>query len=51
MCPNPLIFPFLALLLALAPGALDRGVDPEAALRGALRGYAEQVRAAETQRT
>lgn len=35
------------LLLALATGALDRGVDPEAALRGALRGYAEQVRAAE----
>ena len=35
------------LLLALATGALDRGVDPEAALRGALRGYAGAVRAAE----
>lgn len=35
------------LLLALATGSLDRGVDPESALRGALRGYAERVRAAE----
>ena len=29
------------------PLALDRGVDPESALRGALRGYAAAVRAAE----
>ncbi len=36
------------LLLALATVALDRGVDPESALRGALRGYAERVRAAES---
>ncbi|MCU0263525.1 MAG: MazG family protein [Candidatus Nanopelagicales bacterium] len=35
------------LLLALATEALDRGADPESALRGALRGYAERVRAAE----
>jgi XTP/dITP diphosphohydrolase len=38
------------LLLALATEALDRGVDPESALRGALRGYSEQVRAAESGR-
>jgi hypothetical protein len=36
------------LLLALATEALDRGVDPESALRGALRGYSERVRAAES---
>jgi XTP/dITP diphosphohydrolase len=36
------------LLLALATEALDRGVDPESALRGALRSYAERVRAAES---
>ena len=36
------------LLLALATGALDRGVDPESALRGALRSYADRVRAAES---
>jgi XTP/dITP diphosphohydrolase len=36
------------LLLALATESLDRGVDPESALRGALRGYAERVRAAES---
>lgn len=36
------------LLLALATVALDRGVDPESALRGALRGYGERVRAAES---
>jgi XTP/dITP diphosphohydrolase len=35
------------LLLALAVAALDRGVDPESALRGALRDYAATVRAAE----
>jgi XTP/dITP diphosphohydrolase len=35
------------LLLALASAALDRGVDPESALRGALRDYAAGVRAAE----
>lgn len=36
------------LLLALATGALDRGIDPESALRGALRSHAERVRAAES---
>jgi XTP/dITP diphosphohydrolase len=36
------------LLLAVASAALDRGVDPESALRGALRGYADVVRAAES---
>jgi MazG family protein len=36
------------LLLALATAALDRGVDPESALRGALRDYAASVRAAES---
>jgi XTP/dITP diphosphohydrolase len=36
------------LLLALATGALDRGVDPESALRGALRSYADRVRATES---
>ena len=35
------------LLLALATQALDRGIDPESALRGALRDYADRVRAAE----
>jgi XTP/dITP diphosphohydrolase len=35
------------LLLAVASAALDRGVDPESVLRGALRDYAERVRAAE----
>ena len=39
-----------ALLLALATEALDRGMDPESALRGALRGYAADVRAAEVDR-
>jgi XTP/dITP diphosphohydrolase len=36
-----------ALLLALASATLERGVDPEAALRGALREHAAQIRAAE----
>ena len=36
------------LLLALATGALDRGIDPESALRGALRAHAERVRSAES---
>ena len=36
------------LLLALAAAALDRGVDPESALRGALRDYAAEVRAVES---
>ena len=36
------------LLLALAAASLDRGVDPESALRGALRDYAASVRTAET---
>ena len=36
------------LLLALAVEALDRGIDPESALRGALRGFAADVRAAES---
>ena len=36
------------LLLALATGALDRGIDPESALRGALRTHAERVRSAES---
>lgn len=35
------------LLLALASATLDRGVDPESVLRGALRDYAAKVRAAE----
>ncbi len=35
------------LLLALASACLDRGVDPESALRGALRDYAARVRDAE----
>ena len=35
------------LLLALASAALDRGVDPESALRGALRAHAQRVREAE----
>jgi XTP/dITP diphosphohydrolase len=35
------------LLLAVAAASLDRGVDPESALRGALREYASAVRAAE----
>jgi len=38
------------LLLALASSALDRGVDPESALRGALRAHAERVREAESAR-
>ena len=38
------------LLLALASAALDRGVDPESALRGALRAHAQRVRAAESAR-
>jgi XTP/dITP diphosphohydrolase len=39
-----------ALLLALVAESHAAGVDPESALRGALRGYAEQVRAAEAER-
>ena len=39
------------LLLALATASLDRGMDPESALRGALRGYGAAVRAAETDTT
>jgi hypothetical protein len=35
------------LLLALATQSLDRGIDPESALRGALREYADRVRSAE----
>ncbi len=35
------------LLLALATAVVDRGADPEAALRGALRSHAEHVRAVE----
>jgi XTP/dITP diphosphohydrolase len=36
------------LLLAVAAAVLDRGVDPESALRAALRDYGASVRAAET---
>ena len=39
------------LLLALVAEAHGHGVDPESALRGALRGYAETVRAAEASRS
>jgi XTP/dITP diphosphohydrolase len=38
------------LLLALVAEAHDHGVDPEAALRGALRGYSQAVREAEANR-
>jgi XTP/dITP diphosphohydrolase len=38
-----------ALLLALVSEALDRGVDPESALRGALRDHAAEIRAVETE--
>jgi XTP/dITP diphosphohydrolase len=37
------------LLLALATQSLDRGIDPESALRGALREYADRVRSAEAE--
>lgn len=36
------------LLLALAGAAVDRGLDPESALRSALREHAERVRAVES---
>jgi XTP/dITP diphosphohydrolase len=36
------------LLLALATASVDRGVDPESALRGALRAHAERVRDVES---